>query len=709
MKKEDKFFGKKIALKNKIQGIFEETLSKGTVSIITWLAVAMISIVVLFSFVQVFMNLKPNDNVDKLNLFEAMWQNFVHVIDTGALGNDQLWEYRIVSIIVTLFGVLIFGALVGVLTTGLDNLFIEIRKGKTEIVKKDFTLILGWNPTIFKIISELVISNANHKNKKIVILSKNDKIKMEDEINLRINQKELLKNFHDPLGGRNKKTYQTKIYCRSGNIIDLDDLNIVHPENAESIIILSEEEGKSDINTIKCILALRKKAKKIITEIKDENNKELMDFCFHNEENDNILYIPSEKWLSRITAQASRQPGFSVIATEILNYDKDEIYFSKVEKNIIGKTFKEVSLNCTTSIVLGIHKKNLDRSNLKEIYRKEVEEGRLISVKKNILLNPYEKLNNNVIEGENIGCIIEEGDELILLQSDDGMPEFNFEILKNENFQWKNSMEDTLLPKSKTLILGYNKRIYKIVSELYEYISSDSEVHIIAKMNEKTERELKETFGEENVKNAETTDYKIYENECNGGKFDLESYESIIILGYDNLDIQEKDAKSMLTMLLLKRILEKKNQCSLKEKNIVIEIYDEKNREIVELTEVSDYIISDTIISSVISQLSEEKRLYYVFDELLGGEGCEIYLFPAENYIENFAREYTFKELSTIVANESSILLGYRDMMERVQKEKNYGVHLNVSKNQKIKLKKNDKLIVLFEGGSEDKTKGKIN
>ena len=128
-----------------------------------------------------------------------------------------------------------------------------------------------------------------------------------------------------------------------------------------------------------------------------------------------------------------------------------------------------------------------------------------------------------------------------------------------------------------------------------------------------------------------------------------------------------------------------------------------------ELTEVSDYIISDTIISSVISQLSEEKRLYYVFDELLGGEGCEIYLFPAENYIEDFAREYTFKELSTIVANESSILLGYRDMMERVQKEKNYGVHLNVSKNQKIKLKKNDKLIVLFEGGSENKTKGKIN
>ena len=520
MKKEYDSFNR-IKLKNKIQGMLEETLSKGTISIIAWLAVTMILTVIIFSVMLVLMNLKPDNETDSLSLIEAIWQNFLRVIDPGGLQNDRLWGYRIVSAVVTLLGVLIFGALVGVLTTGLDNLFIEIRKGKTEIVKKDFTLILGWNPTIFKIISELVISNANHKNKKIVILSKNDKIKMEDEINLRINQKELLKKFHNSLGEKSHKIYQTKIYCRSGSIIDTDDLNIVHPENAESVIILSSEDDKEDINTIKCILALRKKAKKIITEIKDEHNKELMDFCFQNEENENILYIPTEKWLSRITAQASRQPGFSVIATEILNYDNDEIYFSKVGKELIGKTFKEISLNCTTSILLGIYKKNLDKNNLKEIYQAEIKEGKLPGVRKNIILNPYEKFHNNVINGENIGCIIEERDELILFQSDDGYPEFYFEDLKIEKFQWKNSMEDIILPKSKTLILGYNKRIYKIINELYEYVSIDSEVHIIAKMNEEVEKHLKDNFGSENVTNEDITDYRVSEKEYVGEKFNL--------------------------------------------------------------------------------------------------------------------------------------------------------------------------------------------
>ena len=85
MKKEDKFFSRKIGLKNKIQGIFEETLSKGTVSIIAWLAVTMILTVVVFSFVLVLMNLRPDNETGSLSLIEAIWQNFLRVIDPGGL------------------------------------------------------------------------------------------------------------------------------------------------------------------------------------------------------------------------------------------------------------------------------------------------------------------------------------------------------------------------------------------------------------------------------------------------------------------------------------------------------------------------------------------------------------------------------------------------------------------------------------------------
>ena len=105
MKKESDSFNR-IKLKNKIQGMLEDTLSKGTVSIIAWLAVTMILTVVVFSFVLVLMNLRPDNETGSLSLIEAIWQNFLRVIDPGGLQNDRLWGYRIVSAVVTLLGVL---------------------------------------------------------------------------------------------------------------------------------------------------------------------------------------------------------------------------------------------------------------------------------------------------------------------------------------------------------------------------------------------------------------------------------------------------------------------------------------------------------------------------------------------------------------------------------------------------------------------------
>ena len=689
---------KNVSFHHKLQGYVEEILSKGAIGIIGVLAGIMTFVIVFFAVILVLTNLKSTAEGESLNFLEAMWQNFLRVIDSGTISGDELWGYRIISLIITFVGILIFGALIGVLTTGLDNLFVEMRKGKTEILKDNHTLILGWNPTIFKIISELVVSNSNHKNKSIVILSDRDKIEMEDEIRQKINQKEILKS----LNSKGKKLYETKIYCRSGNTIDLDDLKIVHPENADSVIILSPEGENGDIDVIKTILALRKKAKKIVTEIRDEQNKDIMDFCFQDKEDENIIYIPTEKWLSRITAQASRQPGFSSIISEILNYDKNELYFSEVPKEIVGKTFKEVALNCVSSIVLGIQKKNVDINSLRDEYKKEYSDGKLLSLKKNIFLNPYEKFSNNIVNGENIGCIIEEGDQLILLQDDDGVPTFNFEKISVENYKSVdgNPLNDELLPKSKILILGYNSKIYRVVKELFGYVSDESEVNIIAKVNEQIENELKSVYGQNSIINAEITNIDTYEDENGKMKIDLDSYESIIILGDEELEIQEKDAKSILTMLLIKRLFEKNGKSELKDKNVVIEVYDEKNREIVDLTEITDYIISDTIISSVITQLSEENRLYNILDEILGSAGCEIYLDSIQNYIDNFEREYTFKELSSIVANEGTILMGYKKSNEEYNKNRNYGVYLNPEKNNKIKLSKDDKVIILFEGAS---------
>ena len=76
MKKEYDSFNR-IKLKNKIQGMLEETLSRGTVSIIAWLAVTMILTVIIFSVMLVLMNLKPDNETDSLSLIEAIFFFFL--------------------------------------------------------------------------------------------------------------------------------------------------------------------------------------------------------------------------------------------------------------------------------------------------------------------------------------------------------------------------------------------------------------------------------------------------------------------------------------------------------------------------------------------------------------------------------------------------------------------------------------------------------
>ena len=61
---------------------------------------------------------------------------------------------------------------------------------------------------------------------------------------------------------------------------------------------------------------------------------------------------------------------------------------------------------------------------------------------------------------------------------------------------------------------------------------------------------------------------------------------------------------------------------------------DDRNRVLASVADVDDIVGSSEIVSLVVTQLSEDDRLEAVFNELLGADGSEIYLRPAEWYAE---------------------------------------------------------------------------
>jgi hypothetical protein len=97
------------------------------------------------------------------------------------------------------------------------------------VIEKNHTVILGWSEQVFTIISELVEANSNQPDACIVIMGDKDKVEMEDEI-------------REKVGGTGK----TRVVCRSGNPIDMSDLNIVSLNTSKSILVLSPETENPD-------------------------------------------------------------------------------------------------------------------------------------------------------------------------------------------------------------------------------------------------------------------------------------------------------------------------------------------------------------------------------------------------------------------------------------------------------------------------------
>src|SRR5512136_1191825 len=110
----------------------------------------------------------------------------MRTFDAGTMGGDTGWGFRLVMLFVTIGGIFVVSTLIGVLTAGVEGKLEELRKGRSRVLENGHTLILGWSPQIFTILSELMTANANQKNARIVLLADKDKVEMEDEVRSRV-------------------------------------------------------------------------------------------------------------------------------------------------------------------------------------------------------------------------------------------------------------------------------------------------------------------------------------------------------------------------------------------------------------------------------------------------------------------------------------------------------------------------------------------
>jgi K+/H+ antiporter YhaU regulatory subunit KhtT len=628
----------KPSFKEKIRYAVDNTFSRGTGALILWLAILSLVIIVVAGLVVSLLKI-PVGDAGPVSFGEAAWESLMRTLDAGTMGGDTGWGFRIAMLFVTIGGVFVISTLIGVLTSGVESKLDDLRKGRSRVLENNQTIILGWSDQIFTIISELVAANENQPSSSIVILADKDKVEMEDEIHSRL-----------------ESTGKTHIVCRTGSPIEISDLSLVSLNSSKSIIVLSpENSAEADAEVIKTILAIinfpnrREKPYHITAELKKAENGEVAKMVGKDE----VEIIQTGEIIARIIAQTCRQSGLSVVYTELMDFGGDEIYTPELPE-LIGKTYGESLSAFAKNSVMGLIKKNSTAA-----------------------LNP--PMDTRIENGDKVILIAADDDQIFL----DGKPEIDEAVITQK--EKKESAPE------RTIILGWNWRASRLLRELDNYVAPGSEAVVVGDIEHLEEKiaavkpELKNqtiSFVPGNI-----SERKLLES------LELEKFNHIILLCYsDDLPAQKADAQTLITLLHLRDMAEKKEH----DFSIVSEMLDIRNRNLAEVAQADDFIVSDKLISLLLTQVSENKQLNSVFTDLFDPEGSEAYVNSAGQFVKlnvpvNF---YTVVESAR---RQGKTAIGYRLASDAHNAEKAYGITLNPEKSLPITFSDHDKVILLAE------------
>lgn len=624
---------RKVTWLDRLRYAFDNTLARGPAALIAWLALASAALIVAISLAVRLAGLAP-----ERSLPELLWMSLMRTLDPGTMGGDEgSWPFLLAMLAVTFGGIFVISTLIGVITSGIEARLEELRKGRARVVERDHSIVLGWTDSTFTVVSELVQANANRRRACLVVLAEHDKVEMEDALREKVG----------PTGG-------TRLVCRTGSPLDMDDLEIAGLHESRSVIVLSPGGDDPDAEVIKTLLAIRNHPRRrpepyhVVAEIREPRNLDAARLA-GGEEAELVL---AGDLIARIVAQTCRQSGLSAVYTELLDFAGDEVYFQE-EPALVGRTFGEALLAYEDSAVLGV----CPRGGAPR-------------------LNP--PMDTTLAAGDRLIALSEDDDTVRLAQGPPA-PIDEAAIVR----------ATPAAPQPvRTLVLGWNWRGPAIVRELDHYVAPGSSIEVVADCPGCEESIPRQVAGLRNqalrLRPGDTTDRHTLDS------LGVEGFDHVIVLSYAGfLTARQADARTLVTLLHLRRILDR----SARRASIVSEMLDVRTRALAEVARADDYIVSDQLISLALAQISENKALNAVLQDLFDPAGSEVYLKPAGDYVRPGA-PVSFYTVVEAARRRGEVAFGYRRQDAGAAAD---GVVLNPAKSVALVFQPDDRIVVLAE------------
>ncbi|HEY7600799.1 MAG TPA: hypothetical protein VH741_12795 [Candidatus Limnocylindrales bacterium] len=620
---------------------FDNFMARGTVALVVGLFLASALMVLGVALVVSVLGGLDDEATAGIDFLQLTWMSLLRTLDPGTMGGDTGTVVFIAGMFsATLGGLFLVAILIGIVTSGIEGKLADLRKGRSQVIEADHTVILGWSAQVFTLIEQLVEANSSKRNQRIVVLAEQDKIEMEDQIRQRV-----------------PDTRTTRVICRSGSPIDPADIEICSPQTARSIIVLSSGSEGADADVIKTLLAItsaparRSGRHNIVAVLDDPSNVPVARLAVRGEAH----ILISGDLIARIAAQACRQSGLSVVYEDLLDFAGQEMYVT-ARPELAGQAFGEALHAFRTSALLGI-----------------------LPAAGGARLNPP------------MDTVIGAADRLIVLAEDDS-------AIRVDPRPAGMPVVERIAPvrvrppvPERTLLLGWSRRAAQMATQLDRYVPAGSVVTVIAAA---ADQQAAERVGRSlanatlSFREGDTTSRRLLE------ELVAEGYDhAVIMAAADTLDDQRADARTLVTLLHLRDITAARGSAL----PIVTEMLDVRNRNLAQRTNADDFIVSERLVSEMLAQLSESPELDAVFADMFDPAGSEIYLRPASDYVVLDGSPIDFYTVVEAARRRGEVALGYRLLALAEDPTRAYGVVLNPDKAVPVTLAEQDLVVVLAE------------
>ncbi|MEZ5116094.1 MAG: hypothetical protein R2737_07490 [Candidatus Nanopelagicales bacterium] len=619
--------GEHVTAGQRIRYRLDNALLRGSVPVLGWLIAVTVVVVALAATAMWLTGWGPAD--EQTSFLEGMWLALTRSLDPGTFGGDEGTRFRLITLLVTLAGLLILATLVGLATTGIDRRLDELRQGHSFVVEEGHQLILGWSPLVPRIVSELAEANAvfsSVRRPAIVVLTERAATEVEHDIRSAV---------RDLRGSR--------LVVRNGDPALAIDLQLVRPTQARSIIVVSPSRPDPDAQVVRIAMALQQfpatasitasGRRPTVLELRDPAIARSLDtglrtMAAHLDgvagSPPPVIRIPQEV-VGHITARVLRNRGLSSIYEDLLDFQGQEFYLRPKSDWSPDAVFGDVVLSWPRACVVGV----VDADGVARL-----------APPLDLPLASVESL-----------IVLAEDDDPRLFSNPEREP-VAADLAGTAPQVVQSASADHAV---RVLIIGWSAMGDKVLEQLTVELGDRLQATVAfdpMRVPERVATRLHSDSSSVTAVQGDTADARFVDWLFATGA----PYDHVLVLCYRG-DLSEDDAEAhtLLTLLHVRNAVSRPGQGA----NVVTELLRAQDEQVAGgLAAPDDFIVSDRLTALLLTQISETPVLAGVFEDLFDVTGSEIVIRSPEQY--GLGEEFSFVDAVREAARRGESAIGWR-------------------------------------------------